>query len=156
MFPTAADRFTAQGYDTTFGVNVIGHFLLVRLLYPILSASGSKSDPSRIIWLSSMAHHEPRAITYEAFRDGPVNRKADPFHLYGQSKLAEAMLSTCHARRCIEENVISIAVDPGCIRSDIYRSSPWHLKFFVRHCAYLSSAVRRTDDQFRIGCIGTP
>ncbi|EIW63604.1 NAD-P-binding protein [Trametes versicolor FP-101664 SS1] len=136
LFPSKEAQVTAQGYDATFGINVIGHFLLVRLLYPILSASGTKPDPSRIIWVSSMANHLPSELSYDAFRDGPARKKADPFVIYGESKLAAVMLSTYHARTSLEDNVASIAIDPGCIKSSLYRSSPWHLRLFDRYYWY--------------------
>lgn len=131
LFPSP-DALTAQGYDATFGVNIVGHFLLHRLLYPLLSASGRESDPSRVIWLSSMASYKPHRITYDAFREGPVRRRMDPFDLYSESKVGAVMLSTYLAKTCPADNVASIAVDPGYIKSEIYRSSPWYLKLFVR------------------------
>lgn len=130
LFPSP-DALTSQGYDATFGVNIIGHFLLHRLLYPILSAAGRESDPSRIIWLSSMASYKPHKITYDAFREGAVRRRMDPFDLYSESKVGAVMLSTHLAKTCAVDNVVSIAVDPGYIKSEIYRSSPWYLKLFV-------------------------
>ncbi|KAI0821683.1 NAD-P-binding protein [Trametes gibbosa] len=129
LYP-ARDQLTAQGYDATFGTNAVGHFLLVRLLYSTLSASGRKGDPSRIVWLSSMANLDPRGLAYDAFRDGPARRKMDQFELYAESKLAVILLSNHLARSCVKDNVVSIAVDPGCIKSTIYRSSPWHMKLF--------------------------
>lgn len=144
LFPSKEAQVTAQGYDATFGINVIGHFLLVRLLYPILSASGTKPDPSRIIWVSSMANHLPSELSYDAFRDGPARKKADPFVIYGESKLAAVMLSTYHARTSLDDNVASIAIDPGCIKSSLYRSSPWHLRLFVSFLVHLCAAVNRT------------
>ncbi|KAI0630120.1 NAD-P-binding protein [Trametes polyzona] len=124
------ELLTAQGYDGTFGTNVIGHFLLVRLLYPLLSASGRESDPSRVVWLSSMGNHEPYGLTYEVYRDGPIRQKVDLFSIYGESKLAAVLMSNYLARSCASDNVVSIAVDPGCIKSEIYRSAPLHLRLF--------------------------
>ena len=42
---------TAQGHETQFGTNVIGHFLLSKLLLPLLKKS---SQGGRIVWLSSV------------------------------------------------------------------------------------------------------
>lgn len=84
-----ADELTAQGYDLTFGTNVIGHHLLLRLLYPLLLASpstptsSSKSPssfaasrgPSRIVWLSSDANYlAPRGrLDYGTFTETDPN-----------------------------------------------------------------------------------
>jgi NAD(P)-dependent dehydrogenase (short-subunit alcohol dehydrogenase family) len=43
--------YTADGFDMTFGVNHLGHFLLINLLLPILS------DFSRIVFVSSDTHN---------------------------------------------------------------------------------------------------
>jgi len=42
----------ADGFETQFGVNHLGHFLLVQLLAPLLAAAA----PSRLIVLSSAGH----------------------------------------------------------------------------------------------------
>jgi NAD(P)-dependent dehydrogenase (short-subunit alcohol dehydrogenase family) len=46
--------FTEDGFETTFGVNHLGHFLLVNLLLEL--------EPSRIIFISS-ATHDPAQKT---------------------------------------------------------------------------------------------
>ncbi len=48
--------FTADGLETQFGVNHIGHFLLTTELLNLLKESGTTASPARIINLSSRAH----------------------------------------------------------------------------------------------------
>ncbi|OJT05183.1 hypothetical protein TRAPUB_4008 [Trametes pubescens] len=129
LYPSKG-ALTVQGYDTTVGVNVIGHFLFYCLLYPLLSASGQESNLSRIVWLSSVVSYKPHALTYEVFCEGSVQRRMDSIEIYGESKLAVVILSTYVTKTCAKENVISIAIDPGNIKSEIYRSSPWCLKLW--------------------------
>ncbi|KAH9892803.1 NAD-P-binding protein [Cubamyces lactineus] len=126
------DQLTAQGYDATFGTNVIGHYLLCRLLYPILSASGQSSDPSRLVWLASVGHYGPRKLAYETYVDGPARQKIDLFDTYAQSKLAAVVLSMHFASKGAQEGkVISIATDPGNIRSEIFRGDvPWYMRIW--------------------------
>ena len=63
--------YTEDGFDTTFGVNHLGHFLLVNLLLPQLAA------PARIVFVSSDTHdsskttgmpapyfHDPQLMAY--------------------------------------------------------------------------------------------
>lgn len=52
----AAPTRTAEGYETTFGVNHLGHYLLARLLLPDLALDG------RIIFVASNTH-DPRQKT---------------------------------------------------------------------------------------------
>ncbi|KAI0762111.1 NAD-P-binding protein [Trametes elegans] len=135
LYPPPSQPLTAQQYDMTFGTNVIGHFLLYRLLSPVVAASGRASDPARVVWLSSMANFFVRGLTYEAYEQGPAQQKADPFDLYGQTKLAAVMLSAALARRSEREHapVVSVSADPGNIKSEIYREdSPFYFKLWER------------------------
>ncbi|KAI0630118.1 NAD-P-binding protein [Trametes polyzona] len=135
LYP-GAGQLTAQGYDATMGTNVVGHFLFFQLLYPLLVASGRESDPARVVWLSSVAHYKSLALRFEAYKDGPALKAADPLDQYSDSKVAAILLSKRLARTCTKDNVVSVAVDPGNIKSQIYRSSPWYLQLFDRYYYY--------------------
>ena len=150
MFPPPA-QLTAQKYDATVGVNVVGHHLFLRLLYPLLAsphpnsqaASASASShmhpgPARIIWVSSCANYlVPGRLDFTTFASGTARdpEKVDTFGMYCQSKLAQIQASALVARRAAEagEDVVSIAVDPGHIRSDIFRgTTSFFFKLWVR------------------------
>ena len=45
---------TKEGFETQFGVNHLGHFLLFQLLKDRLLASASPSFPSRVVCVSSL------------------------------------------------------------------------------------------------------
>ncbi|RDX47105.1 NAD-P-binding protein [Lentinus brumalis] len=132
MLPPVED-LTAQGYDLTFGTNVIGHFLFLQLLYPLLVAAATPG-PARIVWTASFAHYQVPGdlLNYATFTDGPERRnvRRGMFTIYAQNKLAQVALSSYLAKRAAEagDNVASIAVDPGNIRSEIFRGDkPWYL-----------------------------
>ena len=99
----------------------------------MLSASGTPSDPSRLVWLGSVGHYGPRRLAYETYVDGPARKKIDLFDMYGQSKLANVMLSIYFANKEAQEGkIISIATDPGNIKSDIFRGDvPWYMRIWV-------------------------
>ncbi|KAI0675613.1 NAD-P-binding protein [Trametes maxima] len=131
VYPPRA-QLTEQGYDATFGTNVLGHHLLARLLYPTLKQSGQPSDPARVVWLSSMANYGPRTLNYETYREGQARDKTSLLALYGESKLAAVLASNALARRCADDGIVSIAVDPGTIKSEIYREScPWYYRLGI-------------------------
>ena len=48
---------TKDGFEKQFGVNHLSHFLLFQLLKPALLASASPDFSSRVVSLSSSAHH---------------------------------------------------------------------------------------------------
>ena len=129
MFPPP-EQLTAQKYDATVGVNVVGHHLFLRLLYPLLASPHPTSlpGPARVVWVSSCANYlVPGRLDFSTFTDGPARQpeKVDTFGMYCQSKLAQIQASALVARRAADagEDVVSIAVDPGHIRSDIFRST---------------------------------
>ena len=49
---------TAQGLEMQFGTNHVGHFLLTKKLLPVLR----RSQPSRVVTVSSAAHYIPELL----------------------------------------------------------------------------------------------
>ena len=64
---------TAQGYETHFGVNHLGHFALTGGLLPTILAT----DGSRIVTVSSMGHRAGR-IDVDSFRGMPSTSRCGP------------------------------------------------------------------------------
>ncbi len=83
------DQLTAQGYDAQFGVHVVGHFYLTKLLLPALIA-GAKSSPdskSRVVNTSSSASLGVTGINFNTLKESPLRKEKGGQFLYGQSKL---------------------------------------------------------------------
>lgn len=81
------DLVTDDGYDLTFGTNVLGHFYLTKLLLPVL-ISTAKTTPEKIVRVvntSSQAHWLGK-LQFDTFMDGPKRRADDTYRLYSQSK----------------------------------------------------------------------
>ncbi|KAJ7041040.1 hypothetical protein C8F04DRAFT_1305865 [Mycena alexandri] len=110
---------TLDGYDLTFGTNVLGHFYFTKLLLPaLLAAAAVNSTTGRVVNLTSVIHYV--AIpNYNTFKDGPARRKMYPTDLYSQSKWGNAVFSAELARRYGDEGIVSIAVNPGNLRTDL-------------------------------------
>ncbi|KZT71966.1 NAD(P)-binding protein [Daedalea quercina L-15889] len=125
------DWLTDDGYDMTFGTNVIGHFLFTKLLLPALLA-GKETSPdhfARVIWLSSYTAYLSN-LRYDTFRDGPARKKAGYALMYFQSKFANVVLAHECARRYGAQGILSLSVNPGNIRTEIMRyASAMDLKF---------------------------
>ncbi|KZT69190.1 NAD(P)-binding protein [Daedalea quercina L-15889] len=119
------DWLTDDGYDMTFGVNVVGHFLLTQLLMPTLKA-GKNTSPdhhSRIIWVSSFASYLS-PIYWDTFKDTPQRRKIGSDLMYAQSKLAGVMLAREYVKRYGDHGIVALSVNPGNIKTGILRHAP--------------------------------
>ena len=105
---------TADGFETQFGTNHLGHFVLTCRLVPTLIASA----PARVVILSSGAH-AGAAIDF----DDPnfENREYDPQDAYAQSKTANALFALELNRRLSREGVLAFSVHPGMIMTDLGR-----------------------------------
>jgi NAD(P)-dependent dehydrogenase (short-subunit alcohol dehydrogenase family) len=108
---------THEGFEAQFGTNYVGHALLTRLLLPIMTKTSELPNADvRIISVSSVGHNmAPRGgILF----DEEALKALTPLQLYGQSKLANILLVKALAKRY--PKIMSVAVHPGMIRTEIY------------------------------------
>ncbi|KAM3593585.1 uncharacterized protein V6R79_016321 [Siganus canaliculatus] len=104
---------TVDGYEMQFGVNHLGHFFLTFLLLDLLKHSA----PSRVINLSSVAHH----IGKIQFDDLTGEKRYHPVKAYAQSKLANILFTRELAKRTEALGVMAYSVDPGMVNTEITR-----------------------------------
>ena len=97
------DQLTEEGYDLTFGTNVVGPFLFTKLLLPLLQAAASEHGEARIIHTSSLGHAAaPKEfIAWETLKPGEKGGPGDkkrralgPRNMYYQSKCVSTFLWT--------------------------------------------------------------
>jgi NAD(P)-dependent dehydrogenase (short-subunit alcohol dehydrogenase family) len=102
---------TEDGFETTFGVNHLGHFLLTSLLLDRIIASA----PSRIVVVSSGAHkHVGSGIDFD---DLQSERSYKSLRVYGNTKLANIYFTRELARRLDTTDVTVNALHPGFVAS---------------------------------------
>jgi len=106
---------TEDSFETTFGVNHLGHFLLTNLLLDRLRASA----PSRIVVVSSHAHKQARHGL--DFDDLQSEQGYKPFDAYSKSKLANIYFARELGRRLEGSNVTANALHPGFVASRFAR-----------------------------------
>jgi len=122
---------TKDGFETQFGINYLGHFLLTELLLDTLKASA----PARIVCVSSVAHAGMREVYGEIdFDDLNFDKKEyDAYQAYANSKLAIVLQALDLARRLEGTGVSAFSVHPGWIRSNLIASSGGAVGKFVQN-----------------------
>jgi NAD(P)-dependent dehydrogenase (short-subunit alcohol dehydrogenase family) len=105
---------TTDGFETQFGTNHLGHFLLAELLTPALEAAA----PSRVVMVSSRGH----AFADVDLDDPNFERTPyEPFVAYGRSKTANALHAVGYDARRSPRGIHAFSVHPGGIRTELGR-----------------------------------
>jgi len=118
-------QVTGDGFELTFGVNHLAHFLLTRLL----EARLRESAPSRVVNVASRAHRSVAGIDFAALRQPTRTRTG--LHEYGVSKLCNVLFTRELARRWAGSGVTSYALHPGVVATDIWRRVPQPLRWLM-------------------------
>jgi len=105
---------TADGFESQFAINYLGHFAFTLGLLPSLGAAGR----ARVISLSSRAHRRSDVHFDDLnYRSRPY----DPWEAYGQSKTACALFAAAMTTRYGHLGITCNAVMPGGIRTGLQR-----------------------------------
>lgn len=103
---------TADGFETQFGTNHLGHFVFVNRLVPLLRAGG------RVVILSSAGHRFSDVdLADPNFERTPYQE----FVAYGRSKTANVLFAVGLDRRMKGRGVRASAVHPGAIQTELSR-----------------------------------
>src|SRR6201988_5183514 len=99
---------TVDGFETQFGTNHLGHFVLVNRIASLIREGG------RFINLSSAGHR----ISNVDLQDPNFERTPyDPLVAYGRSKTANILFSVAFDQRHRKRGVRAAAVHPGVIQT---------------------------------------
>lgn len=123
VMQTPDDMLTADGYDAQFGINVLGHAYLTKLLLPtLLRTSDETSTKSRVVNVSSIVHHRRARIDYDTLhsRNDAHRLQLSAYDRYAQSKYGVVVFANELARRH-GDRLVSVALNPGNIKTGIRR-----------------------------------
>lgn len=112
---------TKDGFETQFGTNYLGHFLLFELLRPTLLASSTPDFNSRVVSVSSSGHRASTVL----FDDLDLKKGGyQPWKAYGQAKTANIWLALEIERRYGSQGLHANALHPGGIWTPLQRHNP--------------------------------
>ncbi|MGB3739573.1 MAG: SDR family NAD(P)-dependent oxidoreductase [Pontixanthobacter sp.] len=109
---------TEDGFETQFGTNHLGHFLLTNLLMPLVRQAADWGTDPRIVNLSSRGHHLDRVHLNDP---DFTNREYDKWDAYGQSKTANILFTVALEKRLADDGIHALAVHPGGIMTNLSR-----------------------------------
>lgn len=99
----AGPRESADGYELTFAVNYLAHFVLTRGLLPLLEDGA----PSRIVHVSSIAQ---QPVDFDTVM---LTENYSMFAAYAQSKLAMILFSNSLAEQLDADRIMSNSLHPA-------------------------------------------
>jgi NAD(P)-dependent dehydrogenase (short-subunit alcohol dehydrogenase family) len=103
---------TTDGFESQFGVNHLGHFVLVNRIARLMRSG------SRLVNLSSAGHRRSNVdLDDPNFERTPY----DPFDAYGRSKTANILFAVAFDERYRERGIRATAVHPGIIQTELAR-----------------------------------
>ncbi|KAI9760594.1 MAG: hypothetical protein M4579_001563 [Chaenotheca gracillima] len=123
--PTVPDyTLSAQGIETIFATNHVGHFVLTNLLLPLLESTASDANSTRIVTTTSSLHLGCQAIDFDSLTSSTRTKPTaaiDACYRYSRSKLAN-ILFTRQLARLLEkkgaQNVYANCFFPGNIPTE--------------------------------------
>jgi NAD(P)-dependent dehydrogenase (short-subunit alcohol dehydrogenase family) len=142
MLTGARRSVTADGFESAFGVNHLGHFLLVDTLRPVLQpparvvvVASNVHDPAKKAGVPAPAWNDPVALALgELGRAGADDKPfANGQRRYSTSKLANVYFTYALARR-LPAGVTANAFDPGMVPgTGLTREAPAPMHFAASH-----------------------
>lgn len=104
--------YTEDGVETVLAVNHLAYFLFTHTLWPLL-AGGSAG---RVVNVASDSHMQVKEFNFD---DPFLSKSYHGLRSYAQSKLANIMFTYELDRRKPKEQVVTNAVQPGLVHTDI-------------------------------------
>ena len=143
---------TTSGFERTFGVCHMGHFLLTQLLLDTIKASA----PARIVVVASTAHYQAKSVSFDQLRQRTSSSTGLPE--YAVAKLSNVLFAKELARRLEGTGVTAYSLHPGVVATDVWRSVPSLLQPLIKlfmiseekgaattlHCALSAEAGKET------------
>ncbi|KAI2500306.1 retinol dehydrogenase [Fragilaria crotonensis] len=123
-------QMSQDGFEMCLQANHLGHFLFTLLLLPHIMNHHKPPSKARILNLTSITYKMATASGGEFnFQDYNCNdRPYTLFTTYSQSKLANILFTKELARR-YPDTIVSLAINPGIVRTDVTRNMSSFLQY---------------------------
>jgi NAD(P)-dependent dehydrogenase (short-subunit alcohol dehydrogenase family) len=132
---------TADGFETQFGTNHLGHFVLVNRIASLMKPG------SRLVNLSSAGHrYSDVDLDDPNFERTPY----DPWVAYGRSKSANVLFAVEFDRRHKGDGIRATAVHPGGIQTELSRHlAPEAIQALIDRISAATRAAGEPDFKYK-------
>ncbi|GME26200.1 Short-chain dehydrogenase [Neofusicoccum parvum] len=169
MVPQQDGSTTEEGYELQIGTNCLGPYLFTQLLLPILQKTAAISAPNsvRVTWAASVAidFAPEHGMAWNDKKKCPVNHANSSIN-YAQSKAGNLFLASEFARRLGRDTgIVSVAYNPGNLRTELYRHANVVAAFLFQillypaklgACTELFAGWSPSIGQHNSGCLVVP
>ncbi|PYI07085.1 NAD(P)-binding protein, partial [Aspergillus sclerotiicarbonarius CBS 121057] len=137
MFPPKRS-VTKQGHEMQLGSNSIAHFLLTKLLHPILEQTAASATPRsvRVCWAGSLYAELSHPKGVINFDDINYTNGGPETEIYSQSKAANLLQGSEWAKRHVDSKVLHLSFNPGNLRSGLQRHGGFLFNIFAAPLLY--------------------
>lgn len=146
-------RYTKDGFESTFGVNHLGHFLLANMLLEKMTHSGrivfvssGTHDPANKTIVAVPVYESARLLAYPKKMGQNENMLTVGQRRYSTSKLCNIYCTYELAERIqqqTDKNITVNAFDPGQMPGTGFsRTFPLFMRFFTKYINYISVLFR--------------
>jgi NAD(P)-dependent dehydrogenase (short-subunit alcohol dehydrogenase family) len=139
---------TADGFESQFGTNHLGHFALTLRLLPSLIAAAGDGSEARVVSTTSMARFTAGKFD---LADLQLRGHYDPWMAYGISKRANLEFAVELDRRVNGRGVRAFAADPGLSRTDLQPTAARSMRSFQHR--FWEIATRLIGQPARTGAL---
>jgi NAD(P)-dependent dehydrogenase (short-subunit alcohol dehydrogenase family) len=135
---TMKRELTADGVESIFAANYLGHFLLANLLLESLQAGA----PSRVVTVVGQARMVSGALP--SFDDPASRGGFSPLRATMRAAVAKTLFTLELARRLAGTGVTANVFHPGLVRSSLPSHLPWYLGVPVRAASLFFAETSET------------
>lgn len=129
---------TVQGYELQLGVNNIAPFLFTKLLIPTLASTAKLEAPNtvRVVWTSTVDIDAGGPKGGVEIDNLDYHVQKSPVVKYVTSKVGNYLHAVELAGRYRDAGIISIALNPGNLRTELARHMGSAFRFLVSFICY--------------------
>lgn len=130
---------TKDGWEVQFGVNHLGHAMLIKKLLPTLERTATEGSDVRVIFNTSLGFKFASTIAFDTLNTTQESMILGAFKRYGQSKLANILYPAELSRR--HPSITFASIHPGVIKTGLVNGLSGFNYYFTEATTFASQVT---------------